>query len=158
VLLLGLEFKSRDLTKTQNPIIYFQLNYLLNMAQPTKTKYYDDVVVVCTNGGYEYVLGMTLPELTIDVCGQSHPFYTGKEGTLIDTAGRIDRFQARLNRMNQQTSGKKDKTKKSRKFKQSLADLNESTDQPKKSTTKAKKPKAEPEVALEPAPEKAITA
>lgn len=136
------------------------------MAQPTKTKYYDDVVVVCTNGGYEYVLGMTLPELTIDVCGQSHPFYTGKEGALIDTAGRIDRFQARLNRMNQQATTKKDKTKKSRKFKQTLADLNQSSDdqaddntnqsKSKKASKKVEKP--ESEVKLEAAPEKAVTA
>ncbi len=98
------------------------------MAQPTKTQYYDDVVVVCTNGDFEYVLGMTIPELTIDVCGRSHPFYTGQKGALVDTAGRIDRFQARLGRMDQQVSAKKDKTKKSRKFKQTLADLNQSSD------------------------------
>ncbi len=95
------------------------------MAKPTKTKYYDDVVVVCTNGDYQYVLGMTMPELTIDVCGQSHPFYTGKE-TLIDTAGRIDRFAERLKKMQAQSGSGKNKNKKNRKFKQSLAELNQS--------------------------------
>ncbi len=30
----------------------------------------------------------------IEICDQCHPFYTGK-AKLIDTAGRIDRFNAR---------------------------------------------------------------
>lgn len=105
------------------------------MAKATKTKYYNDVVVICTNGGYEYVLGMTLPSLTIDVCGQSHPFYTGKE-TFIDTTGRIDRFQARLSAMNNKQISK-EKTKKARKFKQTLADLNENVEIKSKASTKA---------------------
>lgn len=33
--------------------------------------------------------------IKVDVTADSHPFYTGKQ-TLIDTAGRIDKFQAKL--------------------------------------------------------------
>jgi large subunit ribosomal protein L31 len=32
-----------------------------------------------------------------DVCGNCHPFYTGKQ-TIIDTAGQVERFQKRLER------------------------------------------------------------
>ncbi len=94
------------------------------MAKPTKTKYYDNVVVVCNNGGFEYVLGLTLPRLTIDVCGRSHPFYTGKE-SLVDTAGRVQKFEERLKKAQDQNH-KLQKTKKARKFKLTLAELNQS--------------------------------
>jgi large subunit ribosomal protein L31 len=33
----------------------------------------------------------------VDVCGNCHPFYTGKQ-TIIDTAGQVERFQKRLER------------------------------------------------------------
>lgn len=32
-------------------------------------------------------------EMTVDICSQCHPFYTGKQ-KLVDTAGRVDRFKA----------------------------------------------------------------
>ena len=31
-------------------------------------------------------------EITTEICSDCHPFYTGKQ-TLIDTAGRIERFR-----------------------------------------------------------------
>jgi large subunit ribosomal protein L31 len=31
-------------------------------------------------------------DISVDVCGACHPFYTGKQ-RLVDTAGRIDRFR-----------------------------------------------------------------
>ena len=37
------------------------------------------------------------PELRVDVCGNCHPFFTGKQ-TIIDTAGQVERFQKRLER------------------------------------------------------------
>ncbi|HDL90198.1 MAG TPA: type B 50S ribosomal protein L31, partial [Thermodesulforhabdus norvegica] len=33
--------------------------------------------------------------ISVDISSASHPFYTGKQ-TLIDTAGRVDRFRARM--------------------------------------------------------------
>ncbi len=36
----------------------------------------------------------TVNDQHIEICDQCHPFYTGK-AKLIDTAGRIDRFNAR---------------------------------------------------------------
>jgi len=33
--------------------------------------------------------------LSVDISSASHPFYTGKQ-TLIDTAGRVDKFRARM--------------------------------------------------------------
>ena len=34
----------------------------------------------------------TRPRITVEICSSCHPFFTGKQ-RLVDTAGRIDRFQ-----------------------------------------------------------------
>lgn len=36
-----------------------------------------------------------MPEIKVEICSNCHPFYTGKQ-KFIDTAGRIDRFKARV--------------------------------------------------------------
>ena len=40
------------------------------------------------------MVGSTLPELKIEICSACHPFYTGKQ-KLIDTARRVEKFQAK---------------------------------------------------------------
>ncbi|PJB17390.1 50S ribosomal protein L31, partial [Candidatus Falkowbacteria bacterium CG_4_9_14_3_um_filter_38_19] len=37
----------------------------------------------------------TLPELKVEICSACHPFYTGKQ-KLIDSARRVEKFQARM--------------------------------------------------------------
>jgi hypothetical protein len=39
-------------------------------------------------------IGSTAQSMTVELCSQCHPFYTGKQ-KLVDTAGRVDRFRAR---------------------------------------------------------------
>lgn len=39
----------------------------------------------------------TFAELSLDICSQCHPFYTGKQ-KLIDTAGRVERFRQKYNK------------------------------------------------------------
>ena len=34
----------------------------------------------------------TVPELSVEICSNCHPFYTGKQ-KLVDTAGRVERFK-----------------------------------------------------------------
>lgn len=36
----------------------------------------------------------TVPEISVEICSNCHPFYTGKQ-KLVDTAGRVDKFNAR---------------------------------------------------------------
>ncbi|MCR4619379.1 MAG: type B 50S ribosomal protein L31 [Paludibacteraceae bacterium] len=38
--------------------------------------------------------GETLPLIKLDISSTSHPFYTGK-ANLVDTAGRVDKFNQR---------------------------------------------------------------
>ena len=59
--------------------------------------YYEDAKVHCGSCGRDWTVGSTRAELRVDVCGNFHPFFTGKQ-TIIDTAGQVERFQKRLER------------------------------------------------------------
>ena len=48
------------------------------------------------------------PRINVEICSACHPFYTGKQ-KLVDTAGRIDRFQKKY--AGKVTVGKKRKSK-----------------------------------------------
>ncbi|MFA9614116.1 MAG: 50S ribosomal protein L31, partial [Deltaproteobacteria bacterium] len=42
--------------------------------------------------GHEFEAGSTKKNISIEICSQCHPFYTGKQ-KLVDSAGRIERFR-----------------------------------------------------------------
>ncbi len=42
--------------------------------------------------GSELEVGSTKTDISVEICSQCHPFFTGKQ-KLIDTAGRIERFR-----------------------------------------------------------------
>ena len=44
--------------------------------------------------------GVTYPLIKLEITSASHPFYTGKQ-TLVDTAGRVDKFKTRYANRNQ---------------------------------------------------------
>ena len=52
---------------------------------------YKVVNVTCACGN-AFQTRSTKNELSVDVCGACHPFYTGKQ-RLVDTQGRVDRFR-----------------------------------------------------------------
>ena len=55
---------------------------------------YHQITMTCACGN-TFQAGSTLKEdLRVEVCAKCHPLYTGKSN-LVDTAGRIDKFQAR---------------------------------------------------------------
>ena len=78
-----------------------------------KITYYPQAKVKCLNCGSEYTVGMTLETLNLEICGTCHPFYTGQE-TLVDTAGRIEKFQNRVAKITSSVSSKKAKQRKIR--------------------------------------------
>lgn len=54
---------------------------------------YSEVAVTCSCGNnFKTRSTLNKEELLIEVCSQCHPFFTGKQ-KLVDTAGRIDKFQ-----------------------------------------------------------------
>ena len=52
---------------------------------------YKVINVVCACGS-TFQTRSTRGDVSVDVCGACHPFYTGKQ-RLVDTQGRIDRFR-----------------------------------------------------------------
>jgi large subunit ribosomal protein L31 len=64
------------------------------MKKDIHPTYYTDVKVTCACGN-TFVTGATVEAIQIEICAACHPFFTGKS-KLIDTAGRVDKFKARM--------------------------------------------------------------
>lgn len=62
------------------------------------------VATVKCSCGNEFQTRATTPELHVEICSNCHPFYTGKQ-KLMDTGGRVERFQKRYNRSNEGLPG-----------------------------------------------------
>lgn len=45
--------------------------------------------------GYTFTTRSTKPVIRLEICSNCHPFFTGKQ-KLIDSAGRVERFQKRF--------------------------------------------------------------
>jgi large subunit ribosomal protein L31 len=72
-------------------------------AHPTEEKamkadihpQYEEVTATCSCGNVIKTRSTLCKPLSLDVCSECHPFYTGKQKVL-DTGGRIDRFKQRF--------------------------------------------------------------
>lgn len=69
--------------------------------------YQHDVKVTCSCGN-TFVTGSTLKSIGVEICSSCHPFYTGQQ-KLVDTAGRVDKFQARASKQAAAAAGRKGK-------------------------------------------------
>jgi large subunit ribosomal protein L31 len=54
---------------------------------------YVEARVTCSCGN-SFVTRSTKSEMHVELCSECHPFYTGKQ-KLVDTGGRVERFQRR---------------------------------------------------------------
>lgn len=70
--------------------------------KPSIHPQYFHTTVKCISCNTEFEIGATRQDIMIEVCSHCHPFYTGKR-TLVDTAGRIDKFRARMEKKNAMT-------------------------------------------------------
>jgi large subunit ribosomal protein L31 len=62
------------------------------MKSDIHPQYYEvDVHCAC---GESWKTRSTKKDLRVEICSKCHPFFTGKQ-KLVDSAGRIDRFQQR---------------------------------------------------------------
>ncbi len=52
---------------------------------------YQEVTATCACGN-EFLTGSVMDSIKVEICSACHPFYTGKQ-KLVDTAGRVERFQ-----------------------------------------------------------------
>lgn len=64
---------------------------------------YQDTAIRCACGN-EITVGSTRDNISVEICSQCHPFYTGKQ-KLVDSAGRIERFRRKYAKYQQ--GGKK---------------------------------------------------
>lgn len=64
------------------------------MKKDIHPKYYSEATITCACGA-RFTVGSTLEKIHVEICSMCHPFYTGKE-KLLDTAGRVDKFRARM--------------------------------------------------------------
>ena len=56
---------------------------------------YEAVKATCSCGNVIETRSTLGEDLTIDVCSNCHPFYTGKQ-KIVDSGGRVDRFKKRF--------------------------------------------------------------
>ena len=54
---------------------------------------YGEATVTCSCGN-TFTTESTKPAMTVELCNECHPFFTGKQ-KLVDTGGRVERFQRR---------------------------------------------------------------
>jgi large subunit ribosomal protein L31 len=64
------------------------------MKKETHPTYFDKAEVTCACGNV-MVVGSTKEKIHVEICSACHPFYTGAD-KVIDTAGRVERFKARM--------------------------------------------------------------
>ena len=85
------------------------------MKKNIHPKYYPNAKATCACGTH-YTVGSTKETLELELCAHCHPFYTGK-GKLIDIAGKVEKFKARLERA--KATQKKEKKPRAKKLKKS---------------------------------------
>jgi large subunit ribosomal protein L31 len=56
--------------------------------------WYPEAHVHCACGS-TFTTGSTLKDLSVEICSQCHPLFTGQQ-KFIDTAGRVDKFNQRV--------------------------------------------------------------
>lgn len=59
-------------------------------------EYHTDVKITCACG-HTVTAGSTSDSMSIELCSNCHPFYTGKQ-KIVDTARRVEKFEARVSK------------------------------------------------------------
>lgn len=56
---------------------------------------YSEINVICACGSTFKTRSTHKGDMRVEICSSCHPFFTGKQ-KLIDTEGRVDRFQKKM--------------------------------------------------------------
>ncbi len=73
------------------------MKHLKIIMKPEIHPQYADIKVVCACGNSFETKSTMANDLHVEICSECHPFYTGKQ-KIIDTAGRVSKFQNRYQR------------------------------------------------------------
>ena len=63
---------------------------------------YEKSIINCACGN-SFETGSTKKNMKVEICSACHPFFTGKQ-KIIDTAGRVERFNRKYNLTNDEDS------------------------------------------------------
>ena len=58
---------------------------------------YNEISVICACGHSFKTRSTHKGDLRVEICSNCHPFFTGRQ-KLVDTEGRVDRFQKKMQR------------------------------------------------------------
>lgn len=72
-------------------------------------EYFPNAQVVCGCGN-TFTTGSTKKMLKVELCSKCHPFFTG-ERRMIDTAGRVERFEQRYKKTEAKRAANEGKSK-----------------------------------------------
>jgi large subunit ribosomal protein L31 len=94
------------------------VEYIVYMKKSIHPKKYTKVIFQDVTSGDSFLIGSTLslkekgdykgkeyPLMKVEISSASHPFYTGKE-TVVDTAGRVEKFKRRMRAKEEKTEKK----------------------------------------------------
>lgn len=56
---------------------------------------YEEVSVICACGSTFKTRSTHKGDIRVEICSSCHPFFTGRQ-KLVDTEGRVDRFQKKM--------------------------------------------------------------
>ena len=70
---------------------------------------YTEIKATCSCGNIIVISSTLKEDINLDVCSSCHPFYTGKQ-KLVDTGGRVERFEKRFGRKGKTENKKKEES------------------------------------------------
>ena len=108
---------------------------LLIMKKDLHPTYYEKANIKCACGN-SIAVGSTVEKMSVEVCSNCHPFYTGKK-RIVDTAGKVEKFEARLKKAKEMQQKRKEIVKKPKRIQKSQ----ESKEKAEKESKKIEKPK-----------------
>ncbi|KPL03925.1 MAG: 50S ribosomal protein L31 [candidate division Zixibacteria bacterium SM23_73_2] len=74
------------------------------MKKKIHPKYFD-TTITCACGNVIHTRS-TAKDIRVEICSACHPFFTGKQ-KLVDTAGRVEKFKKKYERIEKQKENKK---------------------------------------------------
>ncbi len=77
------------------------------MKKDIHPSYNTEAKIICACGNV-IETGSTVDEIKTELCSKCHPFYTGKQ-KLVDSAGRVDKFKAKVSAQEETAKTRKGK-------------------------------------------------
>lgn len=67
----------------------------------------NEIKIKCSCGYEIEILSTSEEDISIDICSNCHPFYTGQQ-KILDSAGRVDKFNRKYGNLNKEEKKEKE--------------------------------------------------